>query len=148
MTQRMDYKAIAPDGYAAMLQLRKYVYASGLPHALIYMIELRVSQINGCAYCVDLHTRQLRELGENERRIACIVTWREAPFYSPRERAALAWTEAITLIAEDHAPDDVYEEVRRNFTEAELAAITYAAILMNGFNRLGIGFRLAPAPLE
>jgi AhpD family alkylhydroperoxidase len=144
MKQRVDYKALAPDGYAAMLQLKKYVDGSGLAPALIEMIELRVSQINGCSFCVDMHTRALRGHGEDERRIACTAAWREAPFYSARERAALGWAEAVTLIADSHAPDDLYEEMRRHFSEAELVAVTYAAVLMNGFNRIAVGFRLMP----
>jgi len=144
MTQRLDYKKLAPAGYAAMLDLRKYVHDSGVPLELIHMIELRVSQINGCAYCVDLHTRALRALGTSEQRIACVVVWREAPFFSPAERAALAWAESITLIADDHAPDSDYDELLRHFSEADATAVTFAAILMNGFNRLAIGFRMAP----
>jgi AhpD family alkylhydroperoxidase len=144
MKQRIDYKAIAPAGYAAMIQLKKYVEGGELPPVLVEMIYLRVSLINGCSFCVDMHTRALRGLGENERRIACVGAWREAPFYSPAERAALAWAEAVTEIADGHAPDDLYDEMARHFSEAELVAATYAAVLMNGFNRIAIGFRLIP----
>lgn len=144
MKQRLDYKALAPAGYAAMVQLKKYVESGDLPPALVEMIYLRVSLINGCSFCVDMHSRALRGLGENERRVACVGAWREAPFYSAAERAALAWAEAITEIADGHAPDDLYEEMRRHFSETEIVAATYAAILMNGFNRIAIGFRLIP----
>ena len=144
MKQRIDYKAVAPAGYAALIQLKKYVEGGELPPALVEIIYLRVSQINGCSFCVDMHARALRGLGEDERRIACISAWREAPFYSPAERAALAWAEAVTEIADSHAPDDLYEEMSRHFSEAELVAVTYAAVLMNGFNRIAIGFRLIP----
>jgi AhpD family alkylhydroperoxidase len=140
----LDYKALAPVGYAAMGQLKKYVESGDLPPALVEMIYLRVSLINGCSFCVDMHSRALRGLGEDERRVACVGAWREAPFYSAAERAALAWAEAVTEIADGHAPDDLYDEMCRHFSETEIVAATYAAILMNGFNRIAIGFRLIP----
>ena len=144
MEARMDFKKISPDAYKAMLGLEKTVNASGLEALLLDLVRLRASQINGCAQCIDMHSKDLRAQGENEQRLYLLNAWREAPFYTERERAALAWTEAVTLIADEHVPDEVYEDVRKHFTEAELVNLTLAIVAINGWNRLNIGFRRVP----
>jgi AhpD family alkylhydroperoxidase len=127
-----------------MSALQAYVNGSGLEHSLIELVKLRASQINGCAYCIDLHTRDARAAGETEQRLYLLSAWREAPQYSARERAALEWTEAVTLVGEGHVPDEVYRSVREHFAEAELVNLTMAVIAINGWNRLAIAFRRAP----
>ena len=144
METRLDPIKSAPEVYRAMLALESAVKATGLESNLLDLVKLRASQINGCAYCTDMHSKDLRAAGESEERVYLLDVWREAPFYSDRERAALAWTEAITLIAKDHVPDDVYEEARRHFTDGELAKLTLAIVAINGWNRFGIAFRAAP----
>jgi AhpD family alkylhydroperoxidase len=119
-------------------------WASGLETNLLDLVRLRASQINGCAYCIDMHSKDLRAEGESEQRLYLLDAWREAPFDSDRERAALAWTEAVTLVADGHVPDEVYDEVRRHFTDDELARLTLAVVAINGWNRFAIAFR-APA---
>jgi AhpD family alkylhydroperoxidase len=144
MDIRLDPRKAAPDVYQAMLTLESAVRATGLDRNLLDLIRLRASQINGCAYCIDMHSKDLRAEGESEERIFLLEAWREAPFYSEREQAALAWTEAVTSIAEGHVPDDVYEQARRQFDDSELAGLTLAIVAINGWNRFGIAFR-APA---
>jgi AhpD family alkylhydroperoxidase len=145
MTSRIDvYKYLKSDAFQAMLSLGKAVEASGLERSLLELVKVRGSQINGCAYCLDMHTKDARALGETEQRLYALSAWRETPFFSDRERAALEWTEAITRIAETHVPDDVYERVRQHFDERELVALTLAAVAINAWNRLAITFR-APA---
>ena len=146
MELRLPYWSIAPDGVRAMTALYKYLPECGLEPLLIDLVFLRVSQINGCAYCVDLHARDARAKGETDRRVNSVVTWREAPFYTPRERAALAWAESLTLIAETRAPDEDYEAAKAQFSEKELVDLTLAIGLMNALNRLAVGFRRGPAP--
>ena len=141
MKQRIDWKAVASDGYAAQLGLETYVRRSGLESTLLELIKTRASQINGCAHCLDMHTKDARAHGESEQRLYALAAWREAPFYSDRERAALAWTEALTLIADDGADDAVYAEARRHFGEKELVDLTLAIVAINGWNRLAIAFR-------
>jgi AhpD family alkylhydroperoxidase len=126
----------------AMLNLQKEVDASGLDHTLLALMKIRASQINGCAYCLDMHTKDARAEGETEQRIYALNAWRETPFYTERERAALEWTETITQIADTHVPDDVYERVRQQFSESELVALTFAAVAINGWNRLATAFRM------
>src|SRR5579883_1225620 len=133
MKPRMDFKA-APGAYQAMAGLQKYVNECGLEHSLLELVKLRASQINGCAYCLDMHSKDARAMGETEQRIYLLPAWREAPFYSDRERAALAWTEAVTLVSETHVPDDIYEEARRHFSEKELIDLTLAVVVINGWN--------------
>jgi len=140
MKPRMDFKA-APGAYQAMAGLQKYVNECGLEHSLLELVKLRASQINGCAYCLDMHSKDARAMGETEQRIYLLPAWREAPFYSDRERAALAWTEAVTLVSETHVPDDIYEEARRHFSEKELIDLTLAVVVINGWNRLVISSR-------
>src|ERR1044072_6206284 len=137
MTPRIDvYKYLKSDPFQAMLSLGKAVEASGLERSLLELVKVRGSQINGCAYCLDMHTKDARALGETEQRLYALSAWRETPFFSDRERAALEWTEAITRIAETHVPDDVYERVRQHFDERELVALTLAAVAINAWNRL------------
>jgi AhpD family alkylhydroperoxidase len=124
------------------------VDASGLEHALLELVKMRASQINGCAFCLDMHSKDARAAGETEQRLYLLDAWREAPFYSARERAALAWTEALTLVSETHAPDDVYAEARAQFSEKELAALTMAIVAINGWNRIAIGFRSEPGSYQ
>jgi AhpD family alkylhydroperoxidase len=145
MTPRIDSsKYLKSDVFQAMLSFGKAVEASGLERSLLELVKVRGSQINGCAYCLDMHTKDARALGETEQRLYALSAWRETPFFSDRERAALEWTEAITRIAETHVPDDVYERVRQHFDERELVALTFAAVSINAWNRLAIAFR-APA---
>src|SRR4051794_15389777 len=115
--KRLDYARSSPSGYHAMLGLQQFIDQSGLEHSLLELIKIRASQLNGCAYCIDMHTIDARAGGETEQRIYLLDAWRESPFYSERERAALAWTEALTLVSQSHVPDDVYEEARRHFSE-------------------------------
>jgi len=144
----MDYATAAPGVMRAMAQLDAYVSNCGLEPSLRELVKLRASQINGCAYCVDLHSHDARALGETEQRLYSLSTWRESPFYSDRERAALAWTEALTLVAVDHVPDAVFEQVRPHFTDEELANLTLAIGTINAWNRFGVGFRDVPAIRE
>ena len=119
-------------------------FQSGLERSLLHLVELRVSQINGCAYCLDMHSKDLRAEGETEQRLYLLDAWRESPFYSARERAALAWAEAVTLVREGHVPDDVYAQAREQFSEQELVNLTLAVVTINGWNRLNIAFRPTP----
>ena len=141
MDQRIDYVKVAPEGYATMLGLERYIHRCGLETSLIELIKLRASLINGCAFCVDMHTKNARAAGESEQRLYAVAVWHEAPFFSERERAALAWTEAVTLLPTSHVPDDVYERVRQHFSEKELVDLTLAIVAINGWNRLNVGFR-------
>jgi AhpD family alkylhydroperoxidase len=144
MEGRFDYRSAAPGAYRAMLALESYLHACSLEARLIHLVKLRVSQINGCAYCIDMHWKDLRAIGEGEQRLYSLDAWRETPFYTERERAGLAWAESVTRVAETHVPDDAYEEARRHFSEAELVDLTLAVATINAWNRLAISFR-APA---
>ncbi|HZS87975.1 MAG TPA: carboxymuconolactone decarboxylase family protein [Chloroflexota bacterium] len=144
MEPRIDYGTIAPGAMQAMRGLETYVRQCGLEASLLELVRLRASQLNGCAYCIDMHTKDARAAGESEQRLYALTAWRETPFYSERERAALAWTEAITLISWEHAPDEVYGQARAHFSEKELVDLTMAIITINGWNRLAIGFRTVP----
>jgi len=144
MEPRLDYARLSPDGYRAMLALNQFVENCGLELPLLELIKIRASQINGCAYCIDMHTIDARARGETEQRIYLLDAWREAPFYSDRERAALAWTEAVTLVGRTHVPDDVYDEARRHFSEEELVNLTWAVVVINGWNRVAVSFRSEP----
>jgi AhpD family alkylhydroperoxidase len=128
----------------AMLGFMPVLDQSGLEPSLLELVKMRASQINGCAYCLDMHTKDARARGESEQRLHLLAAWRECPFYSERERAALAWTEALTLVAEDRVPDAVYDEVRPSFDDDELVALTIAVVAINGFNRFNIGLRTVP----
>ena len=141
MSERIDYKKSAPGAFQAMLGLEKYVRQSGLEPALLELVKTRVSQINGCAYCLDMHTQDARAAGETEQRLYLLSAWREAPFYSVRERAALAWAEAVTLLAGQGVSDAVYDEVRSQFDAKALVDLTLAIVAINGWNRLAVPFR-------
>ena len=141
MEPRFDIVNAAPDAFKAMLGLEAYIHRCGLEPSLIHLVKMRASQINGCAYCLDMHSREARRDGETERRLYVLEAWRESPLYSARERAALAWTEALTLIADTRAPDDVYAEVSTKFTAAEVMNLSLAISAINGWNRLCVGAR-------
>lgn len=144
MEPRLNYGKVSPEAMRAMRGLETVVKESGLETSLLELVKTRASQINGCAYCLDMHTQDARAAGESEQRLYTLSAWHETPFFSERERAALAWTEAITLIGESGAPDEVYEMAREHFDEQELVALTMAIIAINGWNRLAIGFRTVP----
>ncbi|HZQ22573.1 MAG TPA: carboxymuconolactone decarboxylase family protein [Terriglobales bacterium] len=141
MRQRIHYESVAPGAYQAMMGLEKYLHQSSLEEPLLHLIKLRTSQLNGCAYCIDMHWKDLRALGENEQRLYGLDAWEESPYYTDRERAALAWTEAVTNIQNGHVPDEIYERVRPHFRENELADLTLAIATINAWNRLAISAR-------
>ena len=145
MQPRLNYREIAPDGFKAMAGLEQYLRRSSIEPALLHLVKLRASQINGCAYCIDLHSKDARRGGETEQRLYCLSVWRECPFYTDRERAAFEWTEAVTLITDGHVPDDVFERVRKHFNDKELVDLNYAVAAINAWNRIAIPFRLVPA---
>jgi AhpD family alkylhydroperoxidase len=148
MQARLDFTKAAPAALKAMRDLQTYVNQCGLEPSLVELVKLRASQINGCAYCIDMHSKDARAGGETEQRLYALAAWRETPFYSERERAALAWTEAVTLVAQDHVPDSVYSDVRRHFNEQELVNLTLAVVAINGWNRLAISFRAVPGSYQ
>lgn len=145
MTARLDPNAAAPGALAAIRAVDAYLHTCGLEHSLIELVKLRASQINGCAYCLMMHSADARAHGEREERIYLLDAWREAHLYSARERAALAWTESLTRVAETHAPDSDFEPLRSHFTEAEIVNLTLLIGTINGLNRIAIGFRSDPA---
>ena len=138
---RIDYPRAAPDMFKAMLALETAVQRSGLEHSLIELVKMRVSQINGCAYCLDMHSKDARAAGETEQRLHLLAAWREAPFYTERERAALAWAETLTLVSAQGAPDAAYASARAQFDDKALVDLTLAIVAINGWNRLAIGLR-------
>ncbi len=138
---RLDYRQELPEASRAMSELERVVDASTLDPKLRELIKVRASQINGCAYCVDMHTKDAQAMGEDPQRLHLVAVWREAPVFSARERAALAWTEALTLLPQSGAPDDVYAEVVREFDPTEQVALTLAIVAINGWNRLAVGFQ-------
>lgn len=148
MQPRLEIQKVAPEAYRAMAALGSYVRNSGLEPKLVELVKVRASQINGCAFCIDMHTKDARAEGETEQRLYGLTAWHEMPFYSERERAALAWTEALTLISETHAPDDVYEEVRQHFSELEVVNLSMAIVTINSWNRLALGFRTVPGTYQ
>lgn len=141
MSQRLDYKLASPDMFKAMLHTEKQIHNSGLEDSLLALVKSRASQINGCTWCLDMHTKDARAQGETEQRLYLLSAWREAPCYSARERAALAWTEAITQIATQEVSDALYAEMRQHFDEKSLVDLTVAIIAINGWNRLNVAFR-------
>ncbi|PMQ06165.1 Alkyl hydroperoxide reductase AhpD [Dyella sp. AD56] len=145
MNQRLDYYKANPAALKAMVGLEQRIAQSALEKPLIELVRLRASQINGCAYCMDLHSTDALKAGENPRRLATLPGWRETPFFTERERAALAWTEALTLVSENHVPDDVWEAVRPHFSDEELTDLSLLVVAINGWNRIAIGFRKMPA---
>jgi AhpD family alkylhydroperoxidase len=149
MKPRIDFLKVAPSGaYEALLGVEKYVHGCGLEHKLLALIKTRVSQINGCAYCIDMHTKDARAAGETEQRLYALNAWRETPFFSERERAALEWAEALTLISQNHVPDELYERVRKQFSEGEMVNLSLAVIVINGWNRIAIPFRAVPGSYQ
>ena len=141
MEARVNYAKAAPGVYEAMLGLASYLRKSGLDESLVNLVCLRASQINGCAYCIDMHWKDLKAAGETDQRLYGLDAWDESPYYSDRERAALAWTDSVTNLRDGHVPDEVYERVRQVFTEKELADLTLAIAAINGWNRLNIAAR-------
>lgn len=141
MAPRIDYTKVGSGALRAMYGLEKYLAESGIEAPLRELVKLRASQINGCAYCIDMHWKDARAAGESEQRLYGLAAWREAPYYSERERAALAWTEKLTLVAEHHVSDELYEQTRRQFGEQELIDLTLAVVTINAWNRIAISFR-------
>lgn len=141
MKQRIDYIRVSSTGIQALRELDASVKESGLEPPLLELLKIRASQVNGCAYCLDMHTKVARAHGESEQRLYCLDAWREAPFYTERERAALAWTEAVTLVADGHVPDEMFEAARTQFSEKEMVDLTLAVVTINAWNRLAISFR-------
>jgi len=149
MEARLDPRKVAAPAYQAMLALEAYVTNhSGIEPALRELVKMRASQINGCAFCIDMHSKDARANGETEQRLYELDAWRETPFYSERERAALAWTESLTLVNENHVPDSVYEEARKHFSEEELVNLTLLVVAINGWNRIAIAFRAVPGKYQ
>ena len=139
---------VSPAAYHAMLALEMFVRKSSLEPSLIELVKMRASQINGCAYCIDMHSKDARAAGESEQRLYALNAWRETPFFTDRERAALAWTEAVTLVAQDHVPDAAFAEARRQFSDEEMVNLTMAVVTINGWNRLSIAFRTVPGEYQ
>src|SRR5918999_6222038 len=148
MKQRVNYAEVGQGAARAMYGLEAHLAKSGLEPLLLHLLKFRVSQINGCAYCLDMHSKDLRAAGETEQRLYLLDAWRESPFYTERERAALAWAESVTLVTEGHVPDEVYEQARAQFSEAELVDLTLAVVAINGWNRLSIAFRAVPGSYQ
>ncbi len=144
MKARIDLKHVNPGIMRAMLGLERQVHQAGFDHKLLDLVRMRASQINGCAYCLDMHSKDTRANGETEQRLYGLEAWRETPYYSARERAALEWTEALTLVSVTHVPDEVFERVRQQFSEDELAHLSLAVVAINGWNRLNIAARTVP----
>jgi AhpD family alkylhydroperoxidase len=144
MKARFDLMHVSPGIIHAMLGLERQVRKAGLDSKLLDLVRMRASQINGCAYCLDMHSKDARANGESDQRLYALDAWRETPYYSARERAALEWTEALTLVSETHAPDEAYERVREQFSEDELAHLTLLVVSINGWNRLNIAARTVP----
>ena len=141
MKQRINWVQSAAGGFKAMFGLQAYVNHSGLEHSLLELVKMRVSQINGCAYCLDMHFKDATAAGESAQRLYLLDAWREVNLYTPRERAALAWAESLTLVRDGHVPDEVYEEARAQFTEQELVNLSLAVVAINGWTRMQIAFR-------
>jgi AhpD family alkylhydroperoxidase len=148
MKSRIEYSHVAPGAVEAMRALENYVRTCGIEPKLLELIKIRASQINGCAYCLDMHTKDARSQSETEQRIYALNAWRETPFFTEKERAALSWTESVTQISTSHVPDEVYEIARQYFDEKELVNITLAVIAINGWNRLAISFRSVPGSYQ
>jgi AhpD family alkylhydroperoxidase len=144
MQPRIDYRKYAQEPLQQLLAIEKYIAESALEPKLIHLIKMRASQINGCAYCLDMHSIDARAVGESEQRLYTLEAWRETPFFSERERAALAWTEAVTLISQTHAPDDVYADMQKYFSEKEIVDLTLIAAMINLWNRVAISTRAVP----
>jgi AhpD family alkylhydroperoxidase len=148
MEPRIEYSKVAQEGVRLLSSFERYLASTSLDPSLRELVRLRASQLNGCAYCIDMHTKDARAAGEAEQRLYALTAWRETPFYTERERAALAWTEAVTLISADRVSDELYDETRRHFDERELVDLTLAVIAINGWNRLAISFRAVPGTYQ
>lgn len=148
MSARLNYQKAAPGAVRAMGGLEAYVKQSSIEAPLLELVKMRSSQINGCAFCLDMHSKDARAAGETEQRLYVLPAWEEAPFYTERERAALAWTEAVTLVADSHVPEEVYETARSQFSEEELVDLTIAIVAINGWNRLSVAFRAQAGTYE
>lgn len=148
MDQRINYSVVAPEGIRALSGLEAYARSSGLEPGLLELVKTRASQLNGCGYCIDMHTKDARTNGETEQRLYGLTAWRETPFYTERERAALAWTEAVTLVSHGPVPETLYEETKRHFSEKELVDLTLALVAINGWNRLSIAFHTVPGTYQ
>jgi AhpD family alkylhydroperoxidase len=149
MEARLDVtKYMASDSAQALMKLERAVETSGLERSLLELVKIRASQINGCAYCIDMHTKDARAGGESEQRIYALNAWKETPFFTERERAALEWAEAVTLVSSTHVPDDVYVKLRRHFEEAEVVALTFAIVAINSWNRLAVAVRMPVGSYE
>ncbi|MGA2048399.1 MAG: carboxymuconolactone decarboxylase family protein [Terracidiphilus sp.] len=144
MAERINYARAFPEGVHAVLGVEKAIRSSGLEPSLLELVKMRASQLNGCAYCLDMHSKDARAAGETEQRLYTLPAWRETPFFTARERAALAWTEALTNIQEGHASDEEYDHVRKEFSESELVRVTLAITQINVWNRIAIAFRAEP----
>jgi AhpD family alkylhydroperoxidase len=144
MDARLDYRKFNPEPVQALQAMEQYIAGCGLDHKLVHLLKLRASQLNGCAYCIDMHSIEARAAGETEQRLYALDAWRETPFYDARERAALTWIEALTLVAQTHAPDAAYDEVRAHFSDQEIVDLTYLAATINAWNRLAIALRAVP----
>ena len=141
MKTRLNIGAVSPAAYRAMLGLEKFIHESSIEPKLAHLLKMRASQINGCAYCLDMHSKDARASGETEQRLYGLDAWREAPYYNDRERAALEWIESLTLVTDGHVPDEVYDRARKQFSERELVELAIVAVAINGWNRLAIAFR-------
>ncbi len=148
MEPRINYTKTAPEAYQVLIKLESYLRKTSLEPDLVELVKLRSSQINGCAYCIDMHTKDARSRGESEQRLYGVTAWRETPFYSSRERAALAWAESVTKISDNQVPDEIYNFAREHFTEKELVDLTMAVIAINAWNRLAISFHTPPGSYE
>lgn len=144
MEPRFNFFTVAPEAYKAMRGLEEYLHSCGLEEPLLHLVKLRVSQVNGCAYCLDMHWKDLRSIGEGEQRLYSLDAWRECPWYTDRERAALSWAEALTLVTNGHVTDAVYQQVQPHFTEKELSDLTLAVVTINGWNRICVASRTPP----
>jgi AhpD family alkylhydroperoxidase len=144
MEPRIDYSKYALEAQKALFAMEKYIATCGLDHKLIHLIKMRASQINGCAFCIDMHSKDARAIGETEQRLYELDAWRETPFYTDSERAALEWTESLTLVSETHVPDEVYENVRKHFSEKETVDLSLIVGMINLWNRLAISMRAVP----
>jgi AhpD family alkylhydroperoxidase len=148
MTPRLEYSKTSAGAYQAMIGMEQFVRTCGLEHSLLELVKTRASQLNGCAYCIDMHTKDARAAGETEQRLYALSAWRETPFFTDRERAALEWTEALTLISQNGVPDALYDRVRESFSEEEIVKLSLAIVTINGWNRLAISFRSVPGSYQ
>jgi AhpD family alkylhydroperoxidase len=148
MEQRLNIQEVGKDAFGALFGLNKYLQKGSIEQKLLHLIELRVSQINGCAFCIDMHSKDMRHEGETEQRLYMLSAWRDAPFYTDRERAALEWAEAVTLLADSHVPDEVYHRAKEQFNEQEIFDLTFAVSAINLWNRFNVAFRTTPGTYQ